>query len=265
MMRYSVISNGKLPVLFFIVALALILVLAPAPAVLALTEEETKRAEALIPLLDGEQEFWAIGEFVHIGPPAIPVLAKGVRHPSRRVRLNAIETMFMIQDKAAVPVLNAVAANAEEIPAVREKALRVAIRLDPAHAVPALEAMAKDPSETIRNAVVSESRFVKDKAVIDLLITLLADNSRSVADGAFRTLWNFTGRMVEGQDFIQSTKEERVAWAKDWMRWWADTRDKFQFTPDRPPGPPPIVIPPGGFPMPPTDKPIQPPSQEFGY
>src|SRR5207247_3529657 len=212
---------------------------------------ETKRAEALIPLMDGEQEFWAIGEFVHFGPPAIPVLAKGLRHPSRRVRINAIETMSMIKDKAAVPFLDAVAANEEEIPAVREKALRVAVRMDPLRAVPALQAMAKDPNETIRNAVVSESRFVKDKAVIDLLITLLADSSSSVADGAFRTLWNFTGRMVEGQDFIQSTKEERVAWAKDWARWWADNRDTFQFVPDRPTGPPPVMIPPGGFRCPP--------------
>src|SRR5437879_3382109 len=250
---------------FLIVALALglVLMLGPAPAALALTEEETKRAEALIPLLDGEQEFWAIGEFVHIGPPAIPVLAKGVRHPSRRVRMNAIETMSIIKDKAAAPILTAVAATEEEIPAVREKALRVAIRLDPAHAVPALEAMAKDSSETIRNAVVSESRFVKDKAVIALLINLLAGHSHSVADGAVRTLWNFTGRMVEGQDFIQSTKEERVAWARDWARWWADNRDKFQFVPDRPVGPPSIMIPPGGFPMPPTDKPIQPPPEKF--
>lgn len=246
-------------------ALAVVTALGPAPAALALTEEETKRAEALIPLLDGAQEFWAIGEFVHIGAPSIPVLAKGLQHSSRRVRINAIETMSMIKDKAAVPVLNAVAANAEEIPAVREKALRVAVRLDPAHAVPALEAMAKDPSETIRNAVVSESRIVKDKAVIDLLITLLADDSSSVADGAFRTLWNFTGRMVEGQDFIQSTKEERVAWAKDWARWWAGNRGTFQFAPDRPAEPPPIMIPPGGFPMPPVDKPIQPPPEKFGY
>src|SRR2546425_141034 len=161
-----------------ILLIGLVLTLGTLSAALALTEEETKRAEALIPLLDGEQEFWAIGEFVHIGPPAIPVLAKGVRHPNRRVRINAIETMSMIKDKAAVPILNAVAANEEEIPAVREKALRVAIRLDPAHAGPALEAVGKDPSETIRNAVVSESRIVKDKAGIYLLITLLADEDR---------------------------------------------------------------------------------------
>ncbi len=247
-------------------ALALVLVLGPAPAALAMTEEETKRAEALIPLLDGEQEFWAIGEFVHIGPPAIPVLAKGLQHPSRRIRINAIETMSLINDKAAVPILSAVAANEQEIPAVREKALRVAVRLDPAHAVPALQAMAKDPSETIRNAVVSESRLVKDKAVIDLLITLLADDSSSVADGAFRTLWGFTGRIVERQDFIQSTKEERTAWSKDWARWWADNRDKFRFAPDRSPAPPQVFEPPGGFPMPPVDaKPVPMPQEKYGY
>src|SRR3989442_841999 len=133
-----------------ILLIGLVLTLGTLSAALALTEEETKRAEALIPLLDGEQEFWAIGEFVHIGPPAIPVLAKGVRHPRRPVLINAIETMSMIKDKAAVPILNAVAANAEAIPAVRPKAPRGAIRLGPAHAVPPLEAIAKDPSETIR-------------------------------------------------------------------------------------------------------------------
>jgi hypothetical protein len=52
--------------------------------VLALTVEETKRAEALIPLLEGAQEYWAIGEFVHLGPPAVPVLVTALNHPSRR-------------------------------------------------------------------------------------------------------------------------------------------------------------------------------------
>src|SRR5438128_11040789 len=98
----------------------------------------------------------------------------------------------MIKDKSAVPILNSVAANEQEIPAVREKALRVAVRLDAAHALPALQAMAKDPSETMRNAVVSESRFVKDKGVIDLLITLLADDHCRGADGAGRALWRCT-------------------------------------------------------------------------
>jgi hypothetical protein len=217
----------------------------------ALTEEEVKRAEAAIPLLEGRQEFWAIGEFVHLGPPVVPILAKGLQHPSRRIRNNTIEAMYLIKDKSAVPFLNATAANEEEEESVREKALRVAIRLDPSNAVPALQAMARDSSPTIRNTVAHESQHVKDKAVIDLLIALLADNARSVADGAHRTLWGFTGRLVERQDFMQSTKEQRVAWAKDWADWWAENRDKFQFAPERPVRRPEPFMPPGGFPMPP--------------
>ena len=244
---------------FIGITLGLVLTIGPVTAALALTEEETKRTEALIPLLDGEKEFWAIGEFVHIGPPAIPILAKGLQHPSRHVRINAIETMYLIKDKSAVPFLNNAAANMEDIPAVREKALRVAIRLDPSNALPALQAMAEDPSDAIRNAVTHESQYVKDKAVIDLLIALLADDSQSVADGAFRTLWGLTGRLVERQDFAQSTKEQRVAWSKDWAQWWADHRDKFQFRPERSGLRSEPFIPPGGFPMPPLlEKPVSP-------
>ncbi|MCE9536436.1 MAG: hypothetical protein K8R65_08505, partial [Nitrospirae bacterium] len=43
-----------------------------------LTPEEVQRAEALLPLLEGKQEFWAMGEFVHLGEPAVPVLVKGL-------------------------------------------------------------------------------------------------------------------------------------------------------------------------------------------
>jgi hypothetical protein len=245
------LSKGVLVVSFLC---ALVLAIGPASAVPAFTEEDTKRAEALIPMLDSPQELWAIGEFVHLGPPAVPVLAKALQHQSRRVRMNAIETLSLIKDKSVVPVLNALAANAQEVPAVREKALRVVVRLDPGSALPALQAMAADPSDGIRNAVVSESRHVKDKAVIDLLIAMLADDFRSVADGAHRTLYGFTGRLVDRQDFIQSTKEQRVAWSKDWAQWWAANRDKFQFAP---PG--------GSRNLPPADKPVSPPGDKFGY
>lgn len=217
-----------------LIVLALGLMLGPPSAVLALTDEETKRTEALIPMLDGPQELWAIGEFVHLGPPAVPVLAKGLQHPSRRVRMNTLETLSLIKDKSAVPFLNALAANTQEVPAVREKALRVIVRLDPANALPALQAMAVDPSDGIRNAVANESRHVKDKAVIDLLIAMLADGTPSVADGAHRTLHGFTGRLVDRQDFIQSTKEQRVAWSRDWAQWWRANREKFQFESARP-------------------------------
>ena len=199
-----------------------------------LSEVETKRTEALVPLLDGGQAFWAIGEFVHLGPPAIPVLVKALNHPSRRVRINAIEAMYLIKDKSGVESLNAVAANPKEIPAVREKALRVAIRLDPMSAMPALQAMAHDGEEAIRYTVITESRAVKDKAVIDLLISLLADDVPSIADGALQTLYGFTGRLVERQDFLQSTRAQRQAWSEDWAQWWGEHRDTFNFGSRRP-------------------------------
>ena len=49
-----------------------------------LTPEEMTRAEALLPLLEGKQEFWAMGEFVHLGEPSVPALVKGLTMPSPR-------------------------------------------------------------------------------------------------------------------------------------------------------------------------------------
>jgi HEAT repeat protein len=147
--------------------------------------------------------------------------------------MNAIEAMYLIKDTSVLPALTTLAANSGEIPAVREKALRVAIRLDPTQTLPALQAMAKDRDEAIRNTVVSQSRQIKDKAVVELLIPMLADDVPSVADGAMRTLYALTGRSVERQDFLQSTKEQRIAWSKDWAEWWEENRDKFNFGPEK--------------------------------
>src|SRR3989338_11526730 len=218
---------------FVAAVLGLCLLVGAVPAAFALTDEKTKRAEALIPMLDGKQELWAIGEFVHLGPQAIPVLAKALKKRRRRVRMNAIETLFLVKDKSAVPFLSTLAANAQEMPAVREKALRVIVRLDAGNALSALQAMASEPSDGVRNAVANESRLVRDKAVVELLIAMLADDARSVADGAHRTLHGFTGRVVDRQDFIQSTKEQRVAWSRDWAQWWGGNRNTFQFAPER--------------------------------
>ena len=62
-----------------------------------LTPEEVQRAEALLPLLEGKQEFWAMGEFVHLGEPAVPVLVKGLTMPGPRIRYNVIETISMLK------------------------------------------------------------------------------------------------------------------------------------------------------------------------
>lgn len=76
-----------------------------APNTKALTVEELQRAESLLPLLEGKQEFWAMGEFVHLGEPVLPVLTKALTMPGPRIRYNAIETMSMIKAPAATPAL----------------------------------------------------------------------------------------------------------------------------------------------------------------
>ena len=97
-----------------------------------LTAGELQRAESLLPLLEGPQEFWAMGEFVHLGEPAVPVLVKGLTMPGPRIRYNVIETISMLKAASAVPALVAAAKEPNEIPRVREHALRVAVRLDAA-------------------------------------------------------------------------------------------------------------------------------------
>ncbi|MEP6934354.1 MAG: HEAT repeat domain-containing protein, partial [Nitrospirota bacterium] len=70
-----------------------------------LTSEEIQRAEALLPLLEGQQEFWAMGEFVHLGEPSVPVLVKGLTMSGPRIRYNVIETVSMLKAASAVPAL----------------------------------------------------------------------------------------------------------------------------------------------------------------
>src|SRR5574337_1811553 len=86
-----------------------------APNTKALTPEELQRAEALLPLLEGKQEFWAMGEFVHLGEPAVPVLVKALTMPSPRIRYNAIETLLMMEGVAGVPALVSTAKEPSEI------------------------------------------------------------------------------------------------------------------------------------------------------
>lgn len=200
-----------------------------------LSAEEAQRTEALLPLLEGKQEFWAIGEFVHLGKPAVPVLAKALGMPSPRIRYNAIETMLMIKDPSAVPALLEVAKKLEELSRIREHALRVAVRLDGAMTAPAIEAMAKDPESAIRKTAAFEARYVRRKEVIAVLIGLMADEERFVAVTAIQSLWILTRHESEMHDWESSTREQRQEWAKEWTDWWASTNNTFQLPEPRQP------------------------------
>ncbi|BCA53275.1 conserved exported protein of unknown function [Nitrospira sp. KM1] len=193
-----------------------------------LTPEEIQRAEALLPLLEGKQEFWAMGEFVHLGEHSVPVLIKALSMPSPRIRYNAIETISMLNAPSAVPALVTTAKEVNEIPRVREHALRVAIRLDPAKTPEAIHVMSKDPNSAIRKAAAFHSRYVRDKAVVPTLIEMIPDEERYVAMSAVQSLWILTRHETEFHDWDISTKEDRQAWVAEWTDWWNTQKDSFE-------------------------------------
>jgi HEAT repeat protein len=203
-----------------------------------LSPEEIQRAEALLPLLEGKQEFWAMGEFVHLGEPAVPVLVKALTMPGPRIRYNAIETISMLQATSAVPALISTAKEPNEIPRVREHALRVAIRLDPAKAPEAIQVMSKDANSTIRKAAAFESRYVREKSVVPILIEMIADEERFVALSAVQSLWILTRHETEFHDWETSSKQDRLEWTGEWRDWWNIQKDSFEMPESKRPAAP---------------------------
>jgi hypothetical protein len=194
-----------------------------------LSPEELKRAEALLPLLEGKQEFWAMGEFVHLGESSVPVLVKALTMPSPRIRYNAIETLSMMKAASGAPALVTTAKDPNEIPRVREHALRVAIRLDPAKAPEAIEVMANDLNPSVRKAAAFEARYVRHKSVIPVLIPMVTDDERFVALSALHSLWILTRHETEFHDWETSSKQDRQAWAGEWVEWWSANKETFEF------------------------------------
>lgn len=197
--------------------------------------EELKRAEALLPLLEGKQEFWAMGEFVHLGESSVPVLVKALTMSSPRIRYNAIETLLMMKGVAGVPALVETAKEPSELSRVREHALRVAIRLDAAKASEAIDVMAKDPNSSVRKAAAFEARYVRQKAVIPILISMVGDEERFVALSALQSLWILTRHETEFHDWDTSSKQDRAAWSSEWVEWWDSNKETFEIPEPRRP------------------------------
>ncbi|WP_289268602.1 HEAT repeat domain-containing protein [Nitrospira tepida] len=201
----------------------------------ALSEEELKRAEALLPLLEGKQEYWAIGEFVHLGLPVVPVLVKALTMPGPRIRYNAIETLSILKAASAVPALLNTAKQPNEMPRIREHALRVSVRLDPSQTVEAIAVMAKDMNSSVRKSAAFEARYVREKDVVDVLIELLVDDERFVSISALQSLWILTRHETEMHDWDSSTKQQREEWAQEWRDWWKQEKDSFSLPVPRSP------------------------------
>ncbi len=205
----------------------------PAPDVLS--EEELKRAEALLPLLEGRQELYVIGEFVHLGKPVVPVLVKALTMPGSRLRYNAIEAMSIINDPRAVSPLLETAAAVENMTRVRAHALRVAVRMAPLDALATLRALVKDQHDTMRRTVAFEARHVRHPDAVSLLIRLLGDEERYVAVAALESFRHLTRWAGPPHDWQGSTHEQRLEWGEEWKTWWEETLKKREAAPDAPP------------------------------
>lgn len=212
----------------------------PVPAPDILTPQDQERLESLIPLLEGRQELWAMGEFVHYGKHSVPYLVKALKMPGPRGRFNAVETLSMIKDPAGIPGLLKVAMNGKEESRIRSHALRVATRLDSNQVIPALEVMVKDPNSTIRNTAVFESRFVYRKEVLPIIISAISDPEQYVSITARDSFWVLTRFSGPIHDWEISTPEDRKEWVKEWWSWLEEHQDQFGGTPrsSDPPSPP---------------------------
>ena len=204
------------------------------PAPNQLSEKELKRAEALLPLLEGRQELYVMGEFVHLGKPVVPILVKALKMSGTRLRYNAIETLSIIKGTAAVPNLLDAALDSDEVIRVRERALRVAVKLDPIQSIPALKTVVSDGSDTMRRAVAYLSRFVPDIQTPPLLIQLLGDKERYVSATALDSFWQLTRFGGEPHDWQGSTQEQRKKWALEWKEWWETTLKNRPAPPKQP-------------------------------
>ncbi|MDH5775653.1 MAG: HEAT repeat domain-containing protein [Nitrospirota bacterium] len=210
------------------------------PAPEQLNAQEQERLTSLVPLLDGNQELWAIGEFVHFGNHSVPHLLKALKMPGSRIRFNAVETLSMIKDPSAVPALVEVALQPNEESKVRSHALRVATRLDPNQVIPAIEGMAKDPNSTIRNTAAFEARYVHRKEILPILIGVIPDPEQYVSITARDSFWILTRFSGPIHDWEISTPDQRKEWAKEWWAWWEDNKTRFEKgpAPTTPPQPP---------------------------
>ena len=197
------------------------------PAPEQLTDEEQNRLNSLLPLLAGNQELWAIGEFVHFGQHSVPHLIKALKMPGSRIRFNAVETLSMIKDPSAVPALIELALDSAEESKVRSHALRVATRLDPNQVIPAIAVMAKDPNSTIRNTAVFEARYVHRKEVLPIIIGAISDVEQYVSITARDSFWILTRFSGSIHNWEISTPEKRKEWAKEWWAWWEENKGRF--------------------------------------
>ncbi|MCA9470437.1 MAG: HEAT repeat domain-containing protein [Nitrospirales bacterium] len=198
------------------------------PAPETLTQQDRDRLESLVPLLEGRQELWAMGEFVHYGKHSVPFVVKALTMPGARIRYNAIETLSMIKDPSSVSELLNVAKDPNEISRVRSHALRVATRLDSTKVLPAIKEMAKDENSTVRLTAAFEARSVRQKEILPILIGIIADPEEFVSVTARESFWRLTGFSGSRRhNWEASTLKDRKEWSQEWRTWLKENESRF--------------------------------------
>ena len=89
---------------------------------------------------------------------------------------------------------------------------------------------------SFRKAAAFEARYVREKAVIPVLIGMIADEERFVAFSAVQSLWILTRHETEFHDWETSTKQDRQEWATEWSEWWNGQKDSFEILDPKRPG-----------------------------
>ena len=201
------------------------------PAPEELSEKDRERLASLIPLLEGPQEFWAIGEFVHFGKHSTPYLVKALKMPGPRLRYNAIETLSLIKDPASVPGLLEVALDKNEMSRIRNHAIRTATRIDSSQVLSAIQELVRDPNSTVRNTAVFEARRVRQKEILPVIIGVIPDPEQYVSITARDSFWVLTGFIGDAHDWETSTPNDRKEWVKEWWAWWEENKEKLGSSP----------------------------------
>lgn len=196
-----------------------------------LDETGIKRARALIPLLGSAASFWAMGEFNHLGRPAIPVLREALRDKDPKVRRNAVEVLSWMPDAQAAPDLLERALDPQEVPNVRIQAFRLAAAVAPESIADALLVLTKEENSSMRMEAARAAVRVKDKRVVSAMIGLLQDEQAFVAVSAINALWTLTKHPSEDHDWAYSRQHERAEWSQEWIDWWKAEGERFEFPP----------------------------------
>ena len=234
----------------------------PAAKPVPLSAKQLKAARGWVKELGTKKAPMAMGKLNHMGTAAVPVLIEGLSNPSAQVRNKVMWVLGWINDPVAVPALSKVAKNQKESSSNKILAFQTISALDKGALFDLAQAMAADPSDSVRNVIAINARGIRRKEMIPILIGLLSDTQSYVAATAVSSLWALTQHPTESHDWVSCVDltggivpgaptdpseperilpgyqlpevkclESRKLWAREWSDWWKTAEAGFEFPP----------------------------------